>query len=506
MKTNDDDSISKVCNIDPLTLVHSSADRRRRSHLKGRRSGDIAAGEAEAKVIIRENLLSAREDHAQLHEMLTTSREDLITLSESQCAINCEQIFMLQQANSKLMTATIEATELAEKLELTRSELETSKNLAEKANSAKSEFLSSMSHELRTPLNAILGFAQLLESGSPEPTAAQTKKLDQITKAGWYLLELINQILELAVIESGKLSVMQENVSINEILLECQVMIDPLSLERNVHIQILPFDTSLMVIADKLRLKQVLFNLLSNAIKYNKTHGTVEVVCATSTPEKIRISIKDSGLGLSEEKLGQLFQPFNRLGQEKGLNQGTGIGLMISKELVELMGGTIGVTSTVGLGTEFWVEFVRAIPSQTSNTQSKSPVLSSSEQAATTKHVLLYVEDNQANQMLIEQIIEDYPNISMLTAGDGYMGIALARTHLPDLILLDINLMGISGYETMQILQNDQATANIPVLAISANAMPQEREKALKAGFQAYLTKPIKIKEFINELYKALKL
>lgn len=178
---------------------------------------------------------------------------------------------------------------------------------------------------------------------------------------------------------------------------------------------------------------------------------------------------------------------------------------MISKELVELMGGTIGVKSTVGLGTEFWVEFVGITPLQASNVEPKSPLSGSPEQV-TTKYVLLYVEDNQANQLLIEHIIEDYPNISMLTASDGYMGIALARAHLPDLILLDINLMGISGYETLQILQNDQATANIPVLAISANAMPLERDKALKAGFRAYLTKPIRIKEFINELYKALKL
>jgi CheY-like chemotaxis protein len=230
------------------------------------------------------------------------------------------------------------------------------------------------------------------------------------------------------------------------------------------------------------------------------------VSCSISTLEKVRISIKDSGLGLSQQKLDQLFQPFNRLGQEKGLNQGTGIGLMICKELVELMGGTIGVMSTVGVGTEFWVEFNRGPPLQTFAPNTILPASPPPEQTTTNKHVLLYVEDNPANLVLVEQIILDYPNITMLTASDGNMGIALARAHIPDVILLDINLPGISGFDALKILQNDLSTSHIPVLAISANALPHDVEKAMKAGFHAYLTKPIKIKEFMNTLEMALNL
>lgn len=473
---------------------------------KDRRTLNIAATEEAAKNINREKLLTIRENNAQLREVTTTSREKKVSAAEKLHTETDEHLIVLQQANSKLIIATIEATKLAEELEIARKELEVSKNLAEKANRAKSDFLSSMSHELRTPLNAILGFAQLLETGSPAPTDAQTKKLNQITKAGWYLLELINQILELAVIESGKLSVFRENVSLKEVILECQIMIEPQSQELNISLNIQPFDSTLAVNADKTRLKQVLFNLLSNAIKYNRTQGTIEVCCSTDTLGKTRISVRDSGLGLSQEKLDQLFQPFNRLGQEKGLNQGTGIGLMISKELVELMGGTIGVTSTVGMGTEFWIEFISISPIQKFALDTSHSAPNSPEQITTIKHVLLYVEDNPANLMLIEQVILDHPNITMLTASDGNVGIAMARAYIPDAILLDINLPGISGFETLKILQGDLSTAHIPVLAISANALPHDIDKAIKAGFHSYITKPIKIKEFMNSLNMAFTL
>lgn len=505
MSTSDNDKTPNASNVDLLELFNHIADRRQTSLITGRRSRDFVANECTEKNIICKDLLCSREDHAQLREILVTSREQVVAVTESSRALIDEQMSMLQHANSKLVIATIEATELAEKLELAKAELEIAKNLAEKANQAKSDFLSSMSHELRTPLNAILGFAQLLESGSPEPTDAQTKKLNQITKAGWYLLELINQILELAVIESGKLSVVQEEVSLKEIILECLVMIDPQAQARKIKINVLPFEQAFIVLADKTRLKQVLFNLLSNAIKYNVNHGTVEVECSASSAEKVRVSIKDSGLGLSAEKMKQLFQPFNRLGQEKGLNQGTGIGLMISKELVELMGGTIGVKSAVGLGTEFWVEFASTTPLQTLNIEKIALESKSRETTIPTKFVLLYVEDNPVNVMLIEQIIENIPNVSMLTASDGNMGLALARAHLPDVILLDINLPSMSGFEILKTLQDEPSTANIPVLAISAYAMSYDKDKAIKAGFHSYLTKPIKINEFTNELNMVLK-
>jgi signal transduction histidine kinase/ActR/RegA family two-component response regulator len=383
-------------------------------------------------------------------------------------------------------------------------ELESARFVAEKANLAKSDFLSSMSHELRTPLNAILGFAQLLESGSPPPTAAQIVRLHQIIKAGWYLLELINQILDLAVIESGKLSLSLEPVSLIEVMRECQAMIEPQAQQRGIHVTFVPFDTTWFAHADQTRVKQVLINLLSNAIKYNREQGTVEVRCTASGPGRLRISIKDSGAGLRPEKLAQLFQPFNRLGQESGTEEGTGIGLVVTKQLVKLMGGAIGVESTVGVGSEFWVELMQGVSPQFAAGNIPHAELAPQTQGNSALRTLLYVEDNPANLMLVEQIIEGHPRVRMLSARDGNQGIALARAHLPDVILMDINLPGISGSQALKILREDPATAHIPVVALSANAMLRDIEKGLEAGFFRYLTKPIKVNEFMDALDRAL--
>ena len=235
-------------------------------------------------------------------------------------------------------------------------ELESARSVAEKANLAKSEFLSSMSHELRSPLNAILGFAQLMESDSPPPTPAQKESIAQILQAGWHLLKLIDEILDLAKVESRQVPLSREPVSLAEVMLECQGMIEPQAQQRGIRMTFPRFDMPYFVLADRTRVKQVLINLLSNAIKYNSEQGTVEVKCAESAPERIRVSVKDTGAGLNPEQLAQLFQAFNRLGQEAGGEEGTGIGLVVAKQLVELMGGVIGVESTVGVGSVFWFE------------------------------------------------------------------------------------------------------------------------------------------------------
>jgi signal transduction histidine kinase/CheY-like chemotaxis protein len=381
------------------------------------------------------------------------------------------------------------------------SELHNAMAVAEKANLAKSDFLSSMSHELRTPLSAILGFAQLIESGSPPPTTTQKRSIDQILKAGWYLLDLINEILDLALIESGKLSLSLEPISLSEVMHECQAMIEPQAQKRGISVAFPHIEVQYFVEADRTRLKQVLINLLSNAIKYNKGGGTVVVECVAKTPGRIRICVKDSGAGLTPDKLTQLFQPFNRLGQEAKVEEGTGIGLVVCKRLIELMGGVIGVESTVGKGSVFWIDLnLTAEPQPAAGAAEPSASAEAPVRADAQIRTLLYVEDNPANLMLVEDLIARLPDIRLLSARDGHRGIAIARTSRPDVILMDINLPGISGITALRILAEDPATAHIPVIALSANVMPHDIEKGLEAGFFRYLTKPIKVNEFMDTL------
>jgi CheY-like chemotaxis protein len=385
-------------------------------------------------------------------------------------------------------------------------ELNNAMAVAEKANLAKSDFLSSMSHELRTPLSAILGFAQLIESGSPPPTTSQKRSVDQILQAGWYLLELINEILDLALIESGKPSLSLELVSLAEVMHECQAMIEPQAQKRGISVAFPQFEILYFVKADRTRVKQILINLLSNAIKYNKVGGTVVVDCIASTPERIRICVKDTGEGLTPDKLTQLFQPFNRLGQEANVEEGTGIGLVVCKRLIELMGGVIGAESTVGKGSVFWIEMnLTAERQPVSGVAELTAVAQAQVQADAQLRTLLYVEDNPANLMLVEDLIARRPDIRLLSARDGNRGIEIARASRPDVILMDINLPGISGIQALKILRADSATAHIPVVALSANAIPRDIEKGLEAGFLRYLTKPIKVNEFMDTLDVALK-
>ncbi len=384
-------------------------------------------------------------------------------------------------------------------------ELEVATLMAEKANLAKSDFLSSMSHELRDPLTAILGFAQLMESDFPPPSP-QTERIMEILRAGWHLLALINDILDLTTIESGHVSISEETVLLSEVMEECQNMMELQAQQRSITLTFPVFSTACFIRADRTRLKQVITNLISNAIKYNRPEGAVIVSCTVdSVTEFTRISITDTGIGLSPEKIAQLFQRFNRLGQEFSGVSGTGIGLVVVKRLVELMHGVIGVESTVDVGSVFWVEFPSVAAPYLSVESDIAVLVTPQSLHIAGQHTVLYIDDNPVNLKLIGQILDSHSDISLLCELNATAGIEKARLVLPDVILMDINMPVINGFEALKILRADVTTAHIPVIAFSANAMPRDIKKGLEAGFFRYITKPIKVNEFITALDETLR-
>jgi CheY-like chemotaxis protein len=300
-------------------------------------------------------------------------------------------------------------------------------------------------------------------------------------------------------------SLSPEPVSLAEVLSECQAMMEPQAQQRGISMSFPQLDASCFVQADRTRVKQVLINLLSNAIKYNRAQGTVEVTCAAGNPERIRISVKDTGAGLPPEKLAQLFQSFNRLGQEARSEEGTGIGLVVSKRLVELMGGAIEVESSVGVGSVFSIVLhLTTAPTLAVANDESTKVVPARAPVGAPRRTLLYVEDNPANMKLVEKLMAQRADIHLLGSINGTLGVEMAREFLPEVILMDINLPGISGIEAMKILREDPATADIPIVALSANAMPRDIAKGLEAGFFRYLTKPIRVKELMDTLNEAL--
>ena len=393
--------------------------------------------------------------------------------------------------------------ELEDRVEQRTAELVAAKDEAERANLAKSEFLSLMSHELRTPLNAVLGFSQLLEQ--EDITGKQRESVRQIMRGGWHLLELINEVLDLARIEAGKLTVSIEEVQVAPLLNECLTLIQPLAEARGIRILESGKDCIDSARADHTRLKQVLLNLLSNAVKYNRDKGTVEIVCEKAG-NVIRIRITDSGAGLSDEQVARLFAPFERLGADRSLTEGTGIGLALSKRLMDLMQGRIGVESLTGAGSTFWIELPAALDVQEAAAApaAVTPVQSVKYRAPAVKRDVLCIEDNPANLRLIELILSRREDIRLLTASQPSLGLDLAQAHRPALILLDINLPGMDGYAVFEHLRARVETRDIPVVAISANAMPKDLARGKAAGFADYVTKPIDVNRLLEAVDKVM--
>lgn len=386
-------------------------------------------------------------------------------------------------------------------------ELRVARATAEAASAAKSDFLASMSHELRTPLNAILGFAQLLQRDKKAPLSDRHKeRVEHILKGGEHLLRLIDDILDLSRIEAGAVSMSPEAVSVADVLDELKTTLEPMAARQGIRVEILPVSPEFpMASADRTRFLQILMNLGSNAIKYNRPDGAVTFKVSAPTADQVRVTVRDTGIGVPADKQDKLFQPFQRAGQETGPIEGTGIGLVITKRLAELMHGDVGFRSIDGDGSEFWVDVpahASEPPSLASLAEAHRPP--SDRPGAEGHRLVLYVEDNPANIAFMKDLVGSLEHVELLIAPTAEMGIELACSHQPEVIIMDINLPGMSGLDALHALRDTLETKHIPIIALTAAASERDKQRGIQAGFHDYLTKPVNVDKFVTALDELL--
>lgn len=381
-------------------------------------------------------------------------------------------------------------------------ELQQAQSTAEAASRAKSDFLSSMSHELRTPMNAILGFAQLMQHDKSDPLSARNQeRARHILKGGEHLLRLIDDILDLSRIEAGGLSVSTEPVSIVDVLDELKTTLTATAARSGITLEVLP-PTSVVptIAADRTRLVQILMNFGSNAIKYNRPGGKVTLSLSSPSNNYVRVTVADTGLGIPADKQDKLFQPFQRAGQETGPIEGTGIGLVITKRLADLMHGRVDFHSVAGTGSEFWIDMPVFVQEKPRESISELDSNGGAALPEGMQHRILYVEDNPANVAFMRDLVRVFQGLELLTAPSAEMGIVLARSHPLDVIVMDINLPGMSGLDALRVLRADEKTKSIPIIALTAAASERDKQRGMQAGFYRYLTKPVNVVEFVNAL------